>query len=88
MDVKRKEQIKFRAGSTRDGLIANCVPTEQAFMYEDGFKDGADWADENPKEGLVNIDKACEYLESAIRPYMGYSATCDFVDSFRKVMEK
>lgn len=52
------------------------------------FEAGAKWADENPKEGLVSIDKACEYLESAIRPYMGYSATCDFVDTFRKVMEK
>lgn len=37
-DTKRKEQIEFRAGSARDGLIANYVPIEQAFMYEDGFK--------------------------------------------------
>lgn len=34
------------------------------------------------------LNKACEYLESAIRPYMGYSATCDFVDAFRKVMNE
>lgn len=52
------------------------------------FEAGAKWADENPKEGLVSIEKVCEYLESAIKPYLGYYATCDFVDTFRKVMEK
>lgn len=34
------------------------------------------------------IEKACKYLESAIRPYMSSSATDDFVNDFRKIMEE
>mgnify|MGYP006321059159 CR=1 FL=1 len=34
------------------------------------------------------IDKACEWLESAIRPYAGYSDTADIIESFRKTMEE
>ena len=79
MDIKRKEQTIQEAHKQGFNLS-----TEIGW----GFITGVEWADENPKEGLVSIDKACEYLESAIRPYMGYSATCDFVDAFRKVMEK
>lgn len=79
IDTKRKEQIEFQAGSTRDGLIANCVPIEQAFMYEDGFKDGANWSDENPKEGFVSIDKVCAYLEMRIDEYI--------IRDLRKTME-
>lgn len=51
--MTRKEQIEFHAGSTRDGLIANYVPTEQALMYENGFIDGANWADKNPNHQQV-----------------------------------
>lgn len=29
----------------------------------DAFKEGAKWADENQKEGLVSIDKVCNYLK-------------------------
>ena len=77
----RDEQIKNFANSQVD-----CEFFDEKIY--DSILLGAKWADENPKEGLVSINKACEYLESAIRPYMGYSATCDFVDAFRKVMEK
>lgn len=34
--------------------------------YADGFENGALWADEHPNEGLVNIDKVCEYLANHI----------------------
>lgn len=30
----------------------------------DAFEAGAEWADEHPKEGLVNLDKVCEWLEN------------------------
>lgn len=49
--------------------------------------EGIKWADEHPKEGLISIDKACEYLESATKLYLGYGTTSDFVDTFRKVMK-
>ena len=51
------------------------------------FIRGAKWADDNPKNELISINKVCEYLESAIRPYMSSSATYDFVDNFRKGIE-
>ena len=101
--MNREEQIKFHAGSTRDGLIANYVPTEQAIMYEDGFVDGAKWADENPKEGLVSIDKVYEYLNKNIFQSYTYNAGNkignlivnnkftnkeDFLKAFRETMEE
>lgn len=80
MDIKRKEDAIKEAH--KQGFFTSSPEIGW------GFLTGVEWADEHPKEGLVSLDKACEYLESAIRPYMGYSATCDFVDAFRKVMEK
>lgn len=65
MDTKKK-QIEFKAGSICDGLIANYVPAEYAFMYKDGFKDGANWAYNE------FINKACEWLKFHISiPYEG-----------------
>ena len=87
--MTRKEQIEFHAGSTRDGLIANYVPTEQAIMYEDGFTDGATWADKNPKEGLVSIDNVCKWLENEcdINDYLGgiFSGLCSINFDFEKL---
>ena len=79
--MEREEQIRIAA-------LEHCGDTYMKEIAYSMFCFGARWADKHPKEGLVSIEKACEYLESAIRPYMGYSATCDFVDTFRKVIEK
>ena len=51
------------------------------------------FSDDLKRLGYINekkeiIAKACEWLESAIKPYMGYGATSDFVDTFRKAMEE
>ena len=48
----------------------------------DAFETGAEW------EHKRLVDKACAWLESALRPYAGYSDTTDIVDSFRKAMEE
>lgn len=34
------------------------------------FEEGAKWADSNPKNGLVSIDKVCAYLEMRIDEYI------------------
>lgn len=34
------------------------------------------------------LNKACEYLESALKPDLGYYSAAEFVDNFRKVMEE
>lgn len=51
-------------------------------IYTDAFEAGAEW------EHKRLVAKACEWLESAIRPYAGYSDTVDIVESFRKAMEE
>lgn len=48
----------------------------------DAFEAGAEW------EHKRLVEKACEWLESAIRPYAGYSDTVDVVESFRKAIEE
>lgn len=30
---------------------------------KDDFVNGAEWADEHPKEGMVSIDKACDFIK-------------------------
>lgn len=60
--MNRKEQIEFRAASNRDAMISNYVPIQHCIDYEDGFIEGATWADRNPKTGLVNIDEVCDWL--------------------------
>lgn len=82
--MTRKEEIDEAA---KEFALSDNTETTDLFDAINDFYYGAKWADEHPKEGLVSIDKACEYLESAIKPYIGYNATCDFVDTFRKIME-
>lgn len=48
----------------------------------EAFEAGAEWAQK------FMIERACEWLESAIRPYAGYSDTVDIIESFRKSMEE
>ena len=37
-----------------------------------GFLEGAMWADQHPKEGMVSIDKVCEWLEQYTPDYIQY----------------
>ena len=66
---------------------------------KDCFIAGVKWADENPKGGLVSIDRVCEWLENEcdINDYLGgiFSGPCsinfDFEklsNNLRKVMEE
>ena len=53
----------------------------------DAFKNGAKWADEHPKEGLVSIDKACEWWSEWFDTHNPYNmGNC--IDKFRKAMEE
>ena len=55
-----------------------------------GFITGAEWSDEHPKEGLVSIDKACEYWNNVAKQAEGeigyYILSC--LDEFREAMEE
>ena len=74
---------------------------EKCMRYDDiGFDDEAytliietlEWADENPKEGLVSIDKACEWLgnRDIMEKILHYRTSLidDYVKEFRKAMEE
>lgn len=54
-----------------------------------GFIVGAEWADENPKKGLVSIDKVCKWLENEcdINDYLGgiFSGLCSINFNFEKL---
>lgn len=67
----------------------------------EAFIDGAKWADENPKNGMVSIEKACEWLRRNYTNYMINDLSkyvenvCWFdifddllVDDFREAMEE
>jgi ethanolamine utilization protein EutP (predicted NTPase) len=49
---------------------------------EKTFREAVEWADK------TMIEKACEYLESALKHDLGYYSVADFTDAFRKAMEE
>ena len=52
------------------------------------FTDGAIWADEHPRKGLVDIEKPCEWLGPIFEDFAGYYCGQDLLNSFRKAMEE
>jgi len=61
------------------------------------FERGVDWADRHPRQGLVDIDKACAWLAENFIGECGYIAaegtyisfnTKPAVEAFRKAMEE
>ena len=53
-DIKRKEEIEQAIPKNKFGDFHKQV------AYEFGFQQGAEWADEHPRKGLVDIEKVCE----------------------------
>ena len=90
--MTRKEQIENFANSQVD-----CEFFDEKIY--NSILLGAKWADEHPKEGLVSIDKVCEYLDnvlyevvsgiSGLPDVMSIENTTmeDFIKNFRKAME-
>lgn len=60
----------------------------------DTFIDGAKWADEHPRKGLVDIDKACEWLNYVLRNGcfvnndVGEREIKAVIEDFKKKMEE
>ena len=62
------------------------------------FEAGAKWADENPKDGMVSLDKVCDLLydmlhdqyinDSSMVGTFAYDNVVDFVEDFRKSLKK
>lgn len=55
---------------------------------KDCFIAGVKWADENPKNGLVSLDKVCEWIADAYL-YGVLDKNCDaIINDFKKAMEE
>lgn len=82
--MRREEQIVKQATFDNNSYLDNNYYA---------FKRGVKWADENPKDGLISIDKVCELLEN-IDFDMTYWNSEDgfnkeqFIKDFRKAIEE
>lgn len=52
------------------------------------FIDGAKWADNNPKEDLVSIEKAKIWVRNAFAEYFGNELANNIADEFVKSINK
>lgn len=81
--MTREEQLK-------EYLKERNIPIDS--LEANSIREGAKWADENPKEELISLDKACKWLEN--RDVMEKILHCrtslidDYVKAFRKAMEE
>ena len=58
----------------------------------DAFEEGAKWADEHPKEGMVSLDKVCKWLQTNTHFFVS-DITGDInenrlIQEFKKAMEE
>ena len=101
--MTREEQIKQKAHE----ISQMCFPDSQniwarpnieAQRVQSACCEMVRWADENPKEGLVSLDRACEWLALHIssedifddETYLTvnlYDNMVDFINAFREAME-
>ncbi|MBR6517626.1 MAG: hypothetical protein IKT40_12415 [Bacilli bacterium] len=81
--MSREEQIKHASVH----VISN---EAHDLTWVDGFESGARWADNNPKEGLISIDKATKWLQENTNPifYSGNGwTTNEFIEHFINAMK-
>lgn len=52
------------------------------------FASGAKWADDNPKEDLINIEKAKIWVRNAFAEYFGNELANNIANEFIKAMEE
>lgn len=87
MDIKRKELAIKEAH--RQGFTSSLCPEDE--LDDDlgwGFLTGVEWADEHPKEGLVSIEKAAEWVKNAFKGPFGEGLAENIKQDFIKAMTK
>ena len=62
--MTREEEIK-QAANSFTYVIRDCATSRT----EEDFIQGAKWADEHPKSGLVDVDGACGWLMDNLQTY-------------------
>lgn len=56
------------------------------FNRNKSFEEGAKWADEHPKEGLVSIEKAAEWVKNSFKGTLGEVLAENIKQEFIKTM--
>ena len=59
---ERKKEIDFKSKEFSSGALAGFMAPSYGRICELSYQAGATWADEHPRKGLVEIDKAVEWL--------------------------
>lgn len=77
--MTREEQIEREALLDYDAYADN--------NYH-AFKRGVAWADEHPKEGLVSIDRVCDWIEEHMNEFCMEAAEASMISWLRKAMEE
>lgn len=92
--LTREEEIE-KQGTTYSDIASNYIEWGDGFEdYDDreyverAFIEGAKWADNNPKEGLVDINKAREWVKNAFVGPFGEGMANNIADEFVKAMEE
>lgn len=80
--MTRKEQIKQGIIEHYGGL------GYQSGMIRETFETAVKWADEHPKEGLVDINKAREWVKNVFIGPFGEGLANSIADEFVKEMEE
>ena len=74
--MTREEERNKAAFEAYPANISYSTVIEQNVDYNRNSREiwlkGAEWADEHPKEGLVDINRACEFLEEHSEKYMKF----------------
>ena len=88
--MKREKEIRKIANTLIDPY-ESCIDWEYERGLKEGFIRGAQWADENPKYGMVKLDKVIEWIqENTIKDFdnknltMLFGSTIDMIDDLRK----
>lgn len=83
--MTREEEIK-QAAKNRADQYEHPVDWNNCYHH---YIQGVEWADQHPRKGLVDIEKACEWLSDYIKYFnLWEDGTQRDVEEFRKAMEE
>ena len=89
-----REEIIKEAAADHWSCVCCGFDDPIADAREESFIEGAEWADEHPKKGLVSLDKVCEWIdENILKAYIHLEEdeifySDDLIGRLRKDVEK
>ena len=87
MDNKRKK-LAIKEAHRQGFCSSQCPENELDDDLGWGFLTGVEWADEHPKEGLVSIEKAAEWVKNSFKGTLGEGLAENITQDFIKAMTK